>query len=290
MKISTATSMLTNMFYYGDANNLDRAFDIAKQAGFDSMDVSLSFYCRGDNVFTTDNHIEWAEKTREYADVHGISINQTHGDALNNLQWDDPDCPDQKDFTLRNLRCIEASKILGAKWMVVHPMNLPHAKLYSRQEAFDANMKYLEPLIEHAKKVGIGLAVENMVDHRRNKRRYCGGDPYELLELVDAINDESVGVCVDIGHASQAGVDAAGLIRLAGKRVKATHIDDNFADEDTHILPFFGHNDWYDVAAALKEIGYDGDFSYELRFAQIPEAAVVDYYKFLHSIASALIK
>jgi sugar phosphate isomerase/epimerase len=254
------------------------------------MDISLMCYCALGDKMTVGDHIAWAEKTRDAAEKCGIVINQTHGDALNNMQWDDWDHERQKGFTERNICCLEATKTLGAKWMVVHPLNLAHAGLYSVLENKEANLRYLAPLIEHAKKIGIGIAVENMVDHRRNKRRYCGGDPCELLDLVDTINDSAVGICIDTGHANQAGVDVADYIKLVGKRLKATHIDDNYTDEDTHLLPFYGNINWAGVGKALHEIGYDGDFGFELCFAQIPKSSQLPWLKFIYNLGKSIIE
>ena len=289
MQISSSTSMITALSHYGDKTDLSKCFELVKNAGFEAMDLSLMMYCDIGCGMTVGDHVEWANKTREMADKYGIAINQTHGDALNNMQWDDFEHVRQKGFTERNICCLEASKILGAKWMVVHPMNLAHLEIYNVKENKEANLRYLEPIIEHAKKIGIGVAVENMVDHRRNKRRYCGGDPYELLDLVDTINDSSVGICVDTGHANQAGLNAAELIRLVGSRLKATHIDDNFADEDTHLVPFYGNINWKEVSKALSEVGYDNDFSFELCWPDIPLSATDSYLKFIHTLGQSII-
>ena len=290
MQISSSTSLITSLKHYGNKNDLSKCFELARAAGFSAMDLSLPVYCGKNAPVLQDNYRDWAYEVRAAADKYGISINQTHGDALSGMEWDDPTCPRYEGFTLRNQRCIEISKILGAKWMVVHPTNLPHAKVYCAKAALEANLAYLDPLIDTAKKEGIGIAVENMVDFRGNKRRYCGGDPHELLELVDTINDSSVGICIDTGHAHQAGIDVAEFIRLAGTRVKATHIDDNCADVDSHLLPFYGTANWAAIARALKETGYDNDFAFELNFVDMPQSATLSWLKFIHDLGKSIIE
>ena len=289
MKISTSTSLITSLSHYGNAADLTKCFELAKKSGFDCLDASLHVYCHGDMPLACDGFEKWAEQVRLTADNMGISFNQTHGDALSGMEWDDPACPKREGFTERNLRCIKATKILGAKWMVVHPANLPHAPLYSREQAKSVNLEYLAPLVEEAKKQGIGLAIENMVDFKGNRRRYCGGDPYELLELVDTINDPSVGVCIDTGHAHIAGVNVGDFIRLAGKRVKALHIDDNLRDTDAHLLPFYGTADWKDISKALKDIDYQNGFAFELCWPDIPETATVKWLEFIHKLGESII-
>ena len=52
-------------------------------------------------------------------------------------------------------------------------------------------------------------------------------------------------------------------IRTLGKRIKALHIHDNDAVSDQHLMPFAGCFRWKEFIDALKEIGYDGDLSFE---------------------------
>ena len=167
MQISSSTSLITALPGYGDTTDLTTCFEMAAKAGFKAMDISLMMYCDLGKNMTVGDHIEWAEKTKEIALKNGIVISQTHGDALSGMQWDDFNHERQQGFTERNICFLEATKALGGKWMVVHPSNLAHAKLYSQSENKEANLKYLEPLIEHAKKIGVGIAIENMVDHRK---------------------------------------------------------------------------------------------------------------------------
>ena len=289
MQVASSTSLITCLPHYGDAADLSLCFSYAKQAGFSAMDVSLQMYCRGDAPLTSDRYAEWAERTRLAADAQGIVIAQTHGDTLSGMEWDDPACPHYASFTDRNLRCLEATKILGARWMVVHPTNLPHAPEYSARAAKEANLTYLAPLIERAKALGIGLAVENMVDNRGTRPRYGGRDPYELLELIDTIHDDAVGICVDTGHAHTAGLDVAEYIRLAGNRVRATHIDDNRGGADSHLIPFYGTIDWEQTVQALRAIGYESAFAFELAHCSMAREAVVPWLRFICELGKSMI-
>jgi len=262
--------------------------DTLKRAGFEYLDMTFMSYLNTD--LSSDNWIEWTHKIKEHADKCGIKFNQTHGTFVLGSQWDDPEYTRRDEILGLNERCIEASKILGAKWMVIHPCNLPHDPIYSAKKAKQANIEYLAPFIDKAKQHGIGLAVENMIDFSNNRRRYCGGDPYELLDLVDTINDPDVKICIDVGHANLAGVDPASYIRLAGDRIKALHIDDNLRDGDKHLIPFRGNIDWNSVTKALKDIEYNNDFSFELRKSPYPLEVLDSYLKFVYDLGMNLIK
>ena len=51
---------------------------------------------------------------------------------------------------------------------------------------------------------------------------------------------------------------------MIGKRLRALHINDNRGEKDDHLLPYLGYVEWEPVLRALKEIGYAGDFTYEI--------------------------
>ena len=57
-------------------------------------------------------------------------------------------------------------------------------------------------------------------------------------------------------------------LNILGKRVKALHIHDNDGVSDQHLMPFVGTFRWNDFLQALKDVGYEGDLSFET-FAQV---------------------
>jgi sugar phosphate isomerase/epimerase len=142
-------------------------------------------------------------------------------------------------------------------------MNLPADKLYDQKKAKDAAIRYLSPYIEEAKRVGVCIAVENMVDFGGFRRRYCGGDVWELIDLVDTINDPSVGICLDTGHALLVGSEIRTLINKLGHRIETLHIHDNDGWDDQHLTPYMGILDWDRFIAGMRDIGYTGALSFE---------------------------
>lgn len=290
MTLSASTWLMSSVPGSKKTYTIEQCLDAMKAAGFSYADANLWMFSGHDRPLSADNWREWAENTRAHADKLGMAFRQTHGQTLSGQQWDDPNYADRDFVWAMNYRCIEATKILGAEWMVMHPWNLPHDPLYSRSKAREANLAYLAPYIEAAKKAGIGIAVENMVDFGGRRRRYCGGDPEELIELVDTINDPSVGICIDTGHAHVSGIKVGAFIRMAGDRLKATHIDDNKADGDTHLPPFMGGIDWADAMKALGEIGYAGDFSFELGSHRFPDATRANWCRFIHDLGEDLLR
>jgi len=270
MQLSTTHTIMRNI--YGDKRKytVEESIVALKKAGYDRVDISLWVMSARGGVIEADNWEEEIAKIAECCKANALPVYQTHGNTASGKEWDDP-AYDWDYLTMTNLRNIKATAMLGAKWMVVHPMNLPRDPLYSAARAKEANIKYLAPYIEEAKKQGVGIAVENMVDFRGWRRRYCGGDIFELIDLVDTINDPSVGICLDTGHANLAGIECGPAIREIGSRLKATHINDNRDNgQDEHLFPYFGTVNWIDTMKAFGEIGYDGDFAYEAGSQRIP--------------------
>ena len=68
------------------------------------------------------------------------------------------------------------------------------------------------------------IYIENMFDL----------DPYELKNLMDEINHERIGVCLDVAHASISNIDINIWFDVLGKYIKHIHINDNDLKVDSH--------------------------------------------------------
>ena len=190
---------------------------------------------------------------------------------------------DELDFESRILSTRETGEDTGE--VSLRPKTLDD---YIGQEKAKGNLKVY---IEAAKKAGVRVAVENMIDFGRRHRRYCAGDVYEMVDLVETINDPSVGLCIDTGHANISGMKAGDALRVAGKHLIATHINDNSskAGLDQHLLPYFGDVDWPDVMKALSEIGYKGHFTYEIARQNVPDALRPNWLKYTVEVGRQLL-
>jgi len=291
MKLSTSNGIMYKIPGRKEPLLPDVSFAAIKRAGFERIDLNLWAYCAPDGAFAGD---AWQQKVEELiaaSEKYDLPVHQTHGNVMGGTDWDDPAYPYRELHTLTNLRCIAATKAVGGKWMVLHPFNLAHAPLYDSKSSREACIAYLAPFIEEAKRQGVGIAVENMVDFGRRRRRYCGGDIFELIDLIDTINDPDVRICLDTGHANVSGLDVAAAVRAIGsERLVATHINDNHKrkDADSHLLPHFGDVDWTATVRALKEIGYEGDFAYEIGSQRVPLGAREEWLAFVAGVARRL--
>ena len=83
-----------------------------------------------------------------------------------------------------------------------------------------------------------------------------------------------LGICLDTGHRHRLG-DVAEGIRQGGKAIITLHVHDNHGQRDEHQMPFTGTIEWASVLRALREIGYQDTFMYEVGrdadVSQLPE-------------------
>ncbi len=129
-------------------------------------------------------------------------------------------------------------------------------------------------IAEAAKALGIRIAIEN-----------TEGEVY-LDALMKGLRDcPNVGFCIDTGH-EMCYNGCRDLITKYGDRLIATHLNDNMGQtgdiltwyDDSHLLPFDGKADWKNIARRLKNVGFDGPFTFELTSKNMPERHVSDIY------------
>lgn len=192
---------------------------------------------------------------------------------------------------------IEASSIIGIEQIVMHPIDedgTGDAKHMKR--LFDGNVEYFSKYADILEKYNVGMAVETLTNvfklHYNGLKRQFGDNPGDLINLVDKIGSEKIGICLDTGHLNTMGLfHIADTVRNFGKRLKALHLHDNDGILDQHYLPFMGTINWKDFIYALREIGYDGYFTYEADKLPMmyPEELRPSWLKIMRDIAEYIV-
>ncbi|MCL2477973.1 MAG: sugar phosphate isomerase/epimerase [Treponema sp.] len=232
-----------------------------KNLGFDVLDC---IFCNGvdkNSPLAADNWRQWGETLAELSRKIGITYTQCHMPYYNFA------APDGIDTEFDELvrRSITIASMLGARWIVGHPAtawgeaNMPKASA-------KANIAYFSPLVDLGQKLGIGIAIENMADFKDwpGPRAYCA-TAEELCELTDSFRSEYAGICWDFGHANLMYKDQNPCLRTIGKRLRAVHVHDNHGINDDHLPVFFGTIKWEQLMQTLREIGYTGELSFEVK-------------------------
>ena len=240
---------------------------IVKEAGFDAIDRGLFDMKDPSHALNGPKWQEAADEMKNAYLAHDLPIVQTHA-PFKFAGMEDPTVFKDQIYPII-VRSIEVSAALGAKCVVVHPLH--HIPYYeNRDKLFDMNMQFYRSLIPVAKSNGIKIAVENMFQRDKLRGNYvidstCSR-PDEFCKYIDTLDSEYIVACLDIGHTTliSGNADASEFIRILGReRLQTLHIHDNDLKNDRHVIPFSGKVDWYQVAKALGEIDYTGDWVYE---------------------------
>lgn len=260
MRLSTSM----NVLFDPGRVSAERAMERLKRAGFEVLDFNFCDWLFEGSPFVSDDWEEWVKGIAEAARRLDVRFSQAHGPIFDKFGDDER----TKWMIRMSHRTLYACAILGVRWCVFEPETFPGAFDDRHLEDLkQRNLDWLGQLLKTAERTGVGIAIENCADippPQRGFRRAYGSTPAELIELVDALGSELVGICWDTGHAHIQRLKQGEALRAIGKRLKATHIQDNNGESDQHLLPFYGTIDWREVVGALYEIGYEGDFTYEI--------------------------
>lgn len=211
----------------------------------------------------------------------GLSIHQTHS-PYNRYGTDTPE-----NYKIYLERLFRETEMAGAKYMVVHGDEFDFDNMeYTPEKALQYNYELFAPYVERAAKSGIKVAFETVfADELANGKsapRFCS-DIDDLMAMIDKFNADNVCCCWDFGHAGLSfGEKHAENILKMGSLIECTHVQDYGHNDDLHLPPFLGENDWDACMKALKKTGYKGNLTYEMVYGVIPEAlgdAFVAYLK-----------
>lgn len=236
------------------------ALEYIAKAGFDCWDFSMfemGRYSKMEQRFlptahplSKENYLAFARKLKQIGLDNGITCNQSHAPFPSYV-------PGIQSLLKRAIECTAEA---GGEICVIHPMN--NASVVENRDM------YLE-LLPFAKSHGVKIATENMWNWNEDKTQsvFAACSTSESFNAhLDAVNDDFLVACLDIGHAEMrgSGSGAVNMIHALGSRLKALHVHDNDLLHDSHQLPYTMSIDFDAVLKALKEIGYDGDLTLEV--------------------------
>ncbi|HET7624074.1 MAG TPA: sugar phosphate isomerase/epimerase family protein [Verrucomicrobiae bacterium] len=151
--------------------------------------------------------------------------------------------------------CLPLFAELGAKWMNLHPDS--NAPMHDRRFVIDRNLASLRELFEVARKVGVGLMIENLPGSFNSVK--------QLSELLDPLPE--LGLHLDIGHANLL-TDyntTDEILKVYGSRLRHVHLHDNKGGSADLHLPLGAGTiqlDYY--IRALQSAGYNGTITLEV--------------------------
>ncbi len=160
-------------------------------------------------------------------------------------------------------RALETAEHIPFRNMVMH--------LGERYDGWSQRtMEYAEAALEHlgafARPLGVRVLVENLVSEPTT--------PEHLVTILELGHLDSIGVCLDLGHAHiTVGVNEA--ITVLNQRIISMHVHDNHGTKDEHLWPGDGTIEWAAVRDAVQGL-------------KTPPAAVLEIMHGLGDAPSAL--
>ena len=237
----------------------ERGVELVAKAGFDAWDFSMFSMCKydwerkivleNDHPLAGEGYLKFARRLKQIGLDNGIICNQSHAPF--------PTCCKEIRSYLK--RAIECTAEAGGEICVIHPDN--------DKSAQENAQMYLE-LLPFAKECGVKIATENMWnwDFEKDQASFAAcATPDSFCEHVDAVGDDFLVACLDIGHAEMKGfhTSAVEMIYALGSRLQALHIHDNDLWHDCHQIPFAMNIQFEPIADALRKIDYQGYFTLE---------------------------
>ena len=242
MKLVTTTGEMRRSV---NSENIAAPIPCFEGTGFRHLDLSFYniIYEGSPWLLPGDGWKKEVEECRKAADTYGFDFCQAHSpDGEHFIEGEKRDA-----LLLATERSIEACGMLG----------IPHTvdRFYAENIAF---YKHFE---EAAEKWGVDLLVENNCEKWAPGYLLRTGE--ELAAFIRMANIPRLHICWDTGHANVQGCDQYHDILAMGKDLRALHIQDNFGNADSHLMPMIGCINFDRVMQGLTEIGYTGDFTFE---------------------------
>ena len=231
-----------------------------KEHGFTCADYGMSNtevapYTLDDAEFDA-----YLTEERRLAEDAGIVISQVHGP----WRWPPQDATeeDRAERMEKMKRSIRGTAVLGCKNWIVHPImpyGINELGTDDAQKTWDLNVVFMRELLACAKEHDIIVCFENMP-----MPNFSLGSVEAIMRFVNEMNDDHFRVCLDTGHVNVfPGQTLYDAVHMIGDKLQTLHVHDNSGKSDEHRLPWLGTADWEGFGRALREIGFDGVFSYE---------------------------
>ncbi len=272
MKLSVQTGGLI------DELGTENCYKTIADVGFEAIDWNIDHAlrpkdinagnCEGKCIFEKDMDeiMEYYKDELFHIKKNGLEITQAHAPFPAYVS----DKPEVLDYMIKIYKkIILFCDKVGCKNLVIHGFTAPRESTYEfAMEAAAINDKLYTSLIPELLQTNVTVCLENLFGGGgATTVAGIGSEPCEAAQMVDKYNaiagKECFGFCLDTGHMNRLRQDPRRYITIMGKRIKALHIHDNAGELDQHKAPYTGTINWKAFYTALKEIGYDGDLSFE---------------------------
>ena len=285
----------------GGHGSLTEQIERLKRCGFDACAFPMEPVfgkngALGDIEHVSDEMIyDFFMPLRALGDRLGISFVQTHSVGDGELADENLD-----DMLRREIAVIKATKILGAKYVVMRPI-IERGRIYEKraESNFERAARFLEALTPTLAEQGVCGCVQNVFTRdpafQFTAPTICS-TPDELVRMCDRLG-EHYGICLDVGNAVLGREHPSRIARAGGERIRLVNVHDNDGFDNLHAFPFSRHRphtgnpprvDWPKMMRALSDIEYDGIFNLDVTVPG-PRALCDAGYEYLAELGQYLL-
>ena len=262
-------------FPYPDKMSLKDCFQLAKDAGFDGVEINFAL----EGEFSAESGAEEIRDIRKLAEKIGIGISGVCSFLYWPYSLTDNDPQRRKKGMELALQMIKAANLLGTDNLLtiagaVYIPWLEDAEPVPNDVCDRRARKAIAALLPAAEKANVSLNIENIF---ANGYLYS---PQEMLEFVDSFKSDNVQVHFDTGNIMQYQFPEH-WIPILGKRIKNIHLkewDKRTQEFNLHTFRTLldGTTNWPAVLKALDRVGYRDylTFEYFHPFQHYPEALI----------------
>jgi len=233
MDLSCCTSILK-------PKPVDEALATLAEAGFKLVECSR---CHLDGRFSCSQ-----------LDAHGLKLWALHGGLTGGaISFDET----ERDAAV----CSEIDKMRELAAFAPCPYVVHYLSRSNNPAVGDVYTRSIKQLLECAEGEGFVLAVETAPYKPEVNERYP--DSAEIAAFVRSFDSPSLKICVDLNHSNLHENLEAAILNCAGQ-IATTHVSDNNADREEHLMPGQGGIEFARALGALEGAGYGGPFNFEV--------------------------
>ena len=200
-----------------------------------------------------EHHVTEMRRLLAIAGVTARTVHAAFGGAL------DPSSPNP-DVRAAGIEAFRAALDLAvrmqAQIVVVHASAEPILDEERAARIAEAQ-RSIRTMAKMAGNVGCRIAVELL------PRSCLGNSAQELLALLEGIDPQTAGVCLDTNHMMADFVALPDAVRTLGPRLIALHCSDYDGIDEKHWPPLRGVIDWPAFLEALSDVHFPGPLNYE---------------------------
>ena len=233
--------------------SLEETFKMAKDAGFDGVELAL--FEEGELDLNTTE--EGMLKIKAMADKYGIELYSVATELLWYYWLNDEDEEKRNKAKAIVRKMIDCASVMGCDTVLVVPgvVGAEWAiadKKMDYELCWERSLEAIKELSKYAEEKKIYMAIENV----GNKFLLS---PMEMRSFIDAVGSEYVGAYLDVGNLLYDGYPEM-WIKTLGKRIKKVHFKDYrmaAGGEHGYVDLLAGDVDFPLVMESFKKIGYD---------------------------------